>query len=200
MKRLWGGLTSALSFLKDVVTFNHEEQRTLYWLLWLFALTGIIWMAQLRGRAENERDQRAAYTQALCLKRPTNQLEADFYLCLAKERIERHNLPEQGQNPILELAAQVRLRDMQQRHYFSHFGPGDQGEAYKAALNIYRAEVDENIYWGYPDANTALQGFLSSTDHRPSMLSKYTKIGCAAGPLEVDGRTQTLFVVLFGNE
>lgn len=190
LNRLWG----ALVFLKDAATFNHEEQRTFYWLLWLLAFTGIIQLVAHQGQHATTMEQIRAYA----LKRPQSRIETEFYGELAAQRI-KHGLKPQADSPTLELAAQVRLKDMQSRHYWGHFGPGNQGKAYLQAYRVYGGSCGECCCWGYETPVEALDAFLRSPGHRAMMLGKHTKIGCAAGDVEIDGVIQKTYVVLFGD-
>ncbi len=106
------------------------------------------------------------------------QLEIEVASLVNKERA-KHGLEPLTLSTTLSDIARLKAKDMNDRGYFSHQSPTygspfdmlrDHGISYRSA--------GENIAKGYPDAESLMQGWMSSPGHRQNILNpNYDKIG-----------------------
>ncbi|GAB4072328.1 CAP domain-containing protein [Barrientosiimonas marina] len=70
-------------------------------------------------------------------------------------------------------------RDMAENHYFSHYSQdGDGLKERLAAKEVFYQTAGENIAAQYPDAESALHGWMNSEDHRKALLNDdFTHLG-----------------------
>lgn len=73
----------------------------------------------------------------------------------------------------------LHSKDMAENHYFSHYGQDGTGLKERlAAKKVYYFAAGENIAAQYPDAPSAMQGWLNSKGHREALLNEdYTNLG-----------------------
>lgn len=75
--------------------------------------------------------------------------------------------------------AYLHSKDMNENNYFSHFSLNGDGLKERLAVNeIYYFSAGENIAAQYPDAPSAVEGWLNSVGHREALLAdEYTHLG-----------------------
>jgi uncharacterized protein YkwD len=84
----------------------------------------------------------------------------------------------------LEAAADDRITDMFDKHYFSHVSPdGIQPWNWVEQHGYDYREVGENLAVGYPSADSVVDGWMHSPGHRANVLSsKFDEVGVAVAP------------------
>lgn len=112
----------------------------------------------------------------------------------------------QGLNPLrlnekLTLAATDRMRDMFDKHYFSHTSPdGIDPFSWLDKRGYDYAEAGENLSVGYATAADIVDGWMNSPAHRVNVLNKhFDEVGVAimaASP--TSKRMGPTVVVLYG--
>jgi uncharacterized protein YkwD len=87
-------------------------------------------------------------------------------------------------NSRLEAAADDRITDMFDKHYFSHTSPdGIQPWNWVEQHGYDYREVGENLAVGYPSAESVVDGWMHSPGHRANVLSsKFDEVGVAVAP------------------
>lgn len=82
-------------------------------------------------------------------------------------------------NNYLSQAAQAKARDMASRDYWSHNTPdGNPPWVFVDAQGYHYQKLGENLATGFSDAQTTVNGWMASTEHRRNMLdSAYSDVG-----------------------
>lgn len=106
-------------------------------------------------------------------------------------------LPALDLNPTLNLAAYAKAEDMISNHYFAHTSPEGVSPWYWfKTLGYNYAYAGENLAIGYKDANTLVNSWMNSPDHRANILSpNYQDMGLAV----IKSENSTLVVQMFGS-
>jgi len=122
-------------------------------------------------------------------------------LTLTNQDRQDNNLPSFEINPVLSSSALAKANDMIANNYFSHYGPDgkkpwdwiNRGEY--AYLNI-----GENLAMNFSTANSAHLALMQSPLHKKNILNNnYQEIGLAVVSGEIDGKSTTILVELFGS-
>lgn len=87
----------------------------------------------------------------------------------------------------LALAAADRIRDMEERGYWGHFGPDGSSPFEWVTLRGFRfAAAGENLARGFETAAVMVEAWMESRGHRATLMSpEYTSVGIAV----IDGYT-----------
>ncbi len=104
-------------------------------------------------------------------------------------------------DPLLDAAAEAKLKDMFERQYFAHDSPTGEGPADVIAAAGYAfVTVGENLALGnFADDRELVQAWMDSPGHRANILEpKFTEIGVAVGRGLYEGRMTWMAVQEFG--
>jgi uncharacterized protein YkwD len=87
-------------------------------------------------------------------------------------------------NSRLEAAADDRIVDMFDKHYFSHVSPdGIQPWNWVEQRGYDYREFGENLAVGYPSADSVVDGWMHSPGHRANVLNRnFDEVGVAIAP------------------
>jgi hypothetical protein len=110
------------------------------------------------------------------------------------------NLPELTVNPLLEEAARQKAKDMAEKGYFSHIGPGGE-EPWKwmKGVGYYYLSAGENLAINFTDSKDVTDAWMNSPAHRSNMLSgNFTEIGIGTAEGIYKGKETTFVVQFFG--
>lgn len=82
-------------------------------------------------------------------------------------------------NSYLSQAAQAKAHDMASRNYWSHNTPdGNPPWIFVDAQGYHYQKLGENLATGFSNAQTTINGWMASTEHRRNMLDKaYSDVG-----------------------
>jgi uncharacterized protein YkwD len=105
------------------------------------------------------------------------------------------------QSEALTAAAEERVRDMMERHYFDHVAPDGTSPFAAAERHGYAyTAIGENLAVGYRSAAAVVDGWMSSPGHRANLLgTQYDDVGLAiveSSPIE--GYRGPLVVAMYG--
>jgi uncharacterized protein YkwD len=130
----------------------------------------------------------------------TNESIRTKVFALVNQEREKAGLVDLKESPLLNKSASDKAQDMIAKNYWSHVSPsgeqpwqiiGQDGYSYRYAA--------ENLARDYLDAESAVQAWMDSPEHRNNMLSaKYTETGIAVVDGIMDGRQTKLIVQHFG--
>ncbi len=114
------------------------------------------------------------------VERPATTFEADVIRAMNRERAARGLAP-LGINPRLAAAADDRIADMFDKHYFSHVSPdGIQPWNWVDQRGYDYRQVGENLALGYQSADSVVDGWMHSAGHRANVLgSHFRDVGVA---------------------
>lgn len=107
-------------------------------------------------------------------------------------------------NTTLSQAAQAKARDMASRDYWSHNTPeGSPPWVFVDARGYQYQKLGENLATGFSDAQTTVDGWMASTEHRRNMLDKaYTEVGFGYANVPnytaAGGGSMTVVVAFYG--
>ncbi|MDQ6800721.1 MAG: CAP domain-containing protein [Acidobacteriota bacterium] len=112
--------------------------------------------------------------------RPATTFEAAVVDAMNRERA-AHGLAPLGINSRLEAAADDRIADMLDKHYFSHVSPdGIQPWSWVDQRGYDYREVGENLALGYRSADSVVDGWMHSPGHRANVLgAHFREVGVA---------------------
>ena len=105
-------------------------------------------------------------------------------------------------NSQLALAAEDRIHDLFNRHYFNHVSPdGMQPFVWAQRRGYDYSIIGENLATGYPTATRVVDGWMHSPGHRANILGRdFDEVGVAvAGGSPVSGYGGPTYVVLYGS-
>lgn len=90
-----------------------------------------------------------------------------------------HNKPKLKVEENVSTVAFTHSKDMAENNYFSHYSQDGSGLKERLAVeSVYYTAAGENIAAQYPDAPSAMEGWLNSEGHREALLNDdYTHIG-----------------------
>jgi uncharacterized protein YkwD len=106
-----------------------------------------------------------------------------------------------NENPKLDQAAELKLKDMFDDQYFEHISPSGDGPSDLANEVGYKyIMVGENLALGnFKDDQTLVQAWMDSPGHRANILNdRYQEIGVAVGKGLFEGKETWLAVQEFG--
>jgi len=112
--------------------------------------------------------------------RPATSFESDVVKAMNRERA-AHGLAPLDLNARLEAAADDRIADMFEKHYFSHVSPdGIQPWNWVDQRGYDYREVGENLALGYRSADSVVDGWMHSPGHRANVLgAHFREVGVA---------------------
>lgn len=113
----------------------------------------------------------------------------------------KYGLPPLVENARLNVSAELKVQDMFEEQYFSHFSPS--GEGVKDLVEIVGYEfiaIGENLALGnYENNQVLVQAWMDSPGHRQNILNpNYQEIGVAVQKGEFEGKITWLAVQHFG--
>lgn len=110
----------------------------------------------------------------------------------------RYNLTALKLDPVLNLAALAKARDMVEGNYFAHTSPeGTEPWHWFKALGYDYAYAGENLAQGFENAQEMESSLMASPTHRANILSPfYSQIGVAV----VNLNDTTVVVQMFGSQ
>lgn len=84
----------------------------------------------------------------------------------------------------LSTAAQAKANDMVAKNYWSHTAPnGKTPWNFITASGYQYFSAGENLAYGFPNAETAVEGWMNSAEHRANLLnSSFTEVGFGIAP------------------
>lgn len=111
-----------------------------------------------------------------------------------------YNLPLLTQNKYLNNAAELKVKDMAEKKYFSHYTPEGYAPWHFIDNVNYNYDVaGENLGMNFTRAETVHNAFLASPGHRDNILDpRFKDIGIASQPTDINNRPTQLLVVFFG--
>lgn len=133
--------------------------------------------------------------------------EANAHLTVAgtinftNQQREANGLLPLNENPKLDQAAQIKLKDMFDKQYFEHISPAGVGPSDLANGVGYKyIMVGENLALGnFKNDQVLVQAWMDSPGHRANILNtRYQEIGVAVGRGMFEGRQTWLAVQEFG--
>jgi len=106
--------------------------------------------------------------------------------------------PHLSENPLLDLAAQLKALDMAKKGYFSHISPeGITPWHWFEQVGYEYAFAGENLAVNFQNVNDLIPAWLNSPSHRENILSSnYTETGVGVARGEFAGQ-ETFFIVQF---
>jgi len=114
---------------------------------------------------------------------------------------EKFNLPTLKENEILNLTARMKLEDMFEKEYFSHFSPTGEGlEDLMKKGNYDYIVVGENLAMGnFENDAEIVKAWMESPEHRENILNpRYQEIGVAVKQGIFQGKKVWIAVQHFG--
>ena len=138
-----------------------------------------------------------AVTSVTGVSRSFSTLTTSQVMALVNQDRTSDGLPALDLNPTLNLAAYAKAEDMISNHYFAHTSPEGVSPWYWfKTLGYNYAYAGENLAIGYKDANTLVNSWMNSPDHRANILSpNYQDMGLAV----IKSENSTLVVQMFGS-
>lgn len=152
--------------------------------LYVFLL-GVTWDDYAAGRAREYRDP------AEMRRRMLDRVNAER---------RRQGLPRLAPSVALDRVAQAHAEDMLERSYYGHKSPDGLTVRERALRGGYRLRfVGENIASGQSTVDEVMDGWMTSDEHRPNILSKvYTEAGFGLAIGKSKGGVQIIWVQVFG--
>jgi uncharacterized protein YkwD len=128
-------------------------------------------------------------------------LTAEGILKYTNARRIADGIPQLTQDPLLSLAAQKKVDDMNKNQYFEHIAPDGTTIGNLIESTGYEfIKVGENLAKGnFNDDNTLVSAWMNSPGHKENILDqKYQNIGVAVGRVTFGGKKTWLAVQEFG--
>lgn len=146
-------------------------------------LAGDLELALGRGSVEVQRNGTNAGRPAASSPR-ISTLEVQAFVDATNRERAAHGLAPLHLNRTLSLAAQDRVADMFDKHYFDHVSPDGVQPFVWAERRGYRYRaIGENLAVGLRDAERVVDGWMNSPGHRKNILGRsFTEIGLAVAP------------------
>lgn len=113
----------------------------------------------------------------------------------------KYGLPLLRESEKLNLSAKLKVEDMFEKQYFSHFSPTGEGVGDWVKLADYEfIAIGENLALGnFKNDEVLVQGWMDSPGHRENILNeKYQEIGLVVQKGVFEGKTVWLSVQHFG--
>jgi uncharacterized protein YkwD len=136
------------------------------------------------------------------LAAPPNEITHDTVLALMNQYRAEDGLPPLSEEPRLVLAAEDRMRDMEELAYWSHESPdGRSPFVWLHSRGYLYTFAAENLAAGFETAPVLVSSWMESPGHRANIMSRdYEHCGIAI----IDGSTKgpatgKSIVVLFGS-
>lgn len=103
-------------------------------------------------------------------------------------------------NSQLSRAAYLKAKDMFKQQYWAHNAPdGTQPWKWFGDVDYAYSEAGENLARGFHDNDSLVDAWLQSPSHRENVLkSTYTQVGFAVVDGELEGKSTSLVVALYG--
>jgi uncharacterized protein YkwD len=108
-----------------------------------------------------------------------------------------------GENPLLNIIAETRARDMFEKQYFAHVSPtGNQASDVAQRIGYHYKIIAENIASGrFLTNQKVIDGWMQSPGHRKNLLSTEVKeLGAAIIKGSLSGQETWISVQIFGLE
>lgn len=114
---------------------------------------------------------------------------------------EKYGLPSLKENSLLSVSAAIKIEDMFENQYFSHYSPTGKGiEDLAKTVNYEFIFIGENLALGnFKDDEALVLAWMESPGHRENILNeKYQEIGVAVKKGIFEGKEVWLAVQHFG--
>ncbi len=110
------------------------------------------------------------------------------------------NLSNLKVNPLLEIAAELKVKDMAEKGYFAHNTPDGKTPWYFIDKAGYKyVYAGENLAVNFVDSDEIHRAWMNSPTHRLNIVNpKYTEIGIATSTGIYKGREAVFVVQMFG--
>lgn len=110
------------------------------------------------------------------------------------------NLSNLKVNPLLEIAAELKAKDMAEKGYFAHNTPDGKTPWYFIDKAGYKyVYAGENLAVNFVDSDEIHRAWMNSPSHRFNIVNpKYTEIGIATSTGIYKGREAVFVVQMFG--
>lgn len=121
---------------------------------------------------------------------------------LTNEQRTDNGLPALTDNPVLDAAALAKGKDMLAKGYWAHVAPdGTQPWAFFISSGYNYRYAGENLARDFPDAASAVTGWMGSASHKENILSpNYKEIGIGVVEGNLSGVDTTIIVQFFGTK
>jgi len=112
------------------------------------------------------------------------------------------DLPFLKENSVLNQAAYLKVKDMIEKDYFSHFSPEGITPWYWLKISGYDYKLaGENLAIGFLESEQVHLAWMNSSSHRQNILNpNYQEIGIAVLKGDFQGRETTMVVQFFGTK
>jgi len=114
---------------------------------------------------------------------------------------EKYGLPPLKENTKLNVSAQLKIQDMFEKQYFSHYSPTGEGVGDLVEITGYEfIAIGENLALGnFQNDEVLVQGWMESPGHRANILNdRYQEIGVSVQKGLFEGKSTWLAVQHFG--
>lgn len=112
----------------------------------------------------------------------------------------KHGLPKLKLNTKLNLAAKLKLKDMQDKKYWSHSSPSGTSPFYwidQVKYNYHYA--GENLARGFTNVNDAMKAWMASPSHKKNILNPaYRDTGLTVIAVGIAREKRVAIVSMFG--
>ncbi len=127
--------------------------------------------------------------------------DASQIISLTNNYRTENNLVNLTESPVLDQAAKAKLADMQANGYWDHVSPaGVQPWEFIEKAGYNYSFAGENLGKGYSSAEGVVNAWVESPKHKENLVSpNFKEIGVAVGTAEVDGKSSTVIVQMFGS-
>lgn len=116
-----------------------------------------------------------------------------------KER-SKHGLSKLQLNEKLNVATKLKLRDMQNKHYWSHYAPSGTSPFHWIDEAKYTYQyAGENLARGFTTVDSAVKAWMASPSHRKNILNpSYRDTGITVVRADFGGEKRFAIVNMFG--
>ncbi len=114
------------------------------------------------------------------------------------------DVPALTENPQLDLAAEVKAKDMAARNYWSHDTPdGNPPWVFVTNQNYSYQKLGENLAAGFDNEQSAIKGWMASPHHKENMLdTSFSQVGFGVAQVAnytaAGGGPMTIVVAFYG--
>lgn len=137
-----------------------------------------------------------ATTGQVAILGKTTSISSSEMLSLTNTQRIANNLEPFVLDPVLNQAAELKVKDMVDNNYWSHVSPsGVSPWSWIEGVGYKYVGAGENLAKNYPDENSILNAWMTSSAHRDNILNPdYRAMGVASSQDVINGKLTTIVV------